>query len=286
MSSAPLKDPAMVRSRSAEPFAREAGAGPGVVCLHANASNSGQWRALSEQLATRFHVLAPDFFDCGRDSLWAGKRVTSLKDEAAWIEPVVARAGEPLILVGHSYGAAVAMIAALARPERVRALVVYEPTLFSLLDAESASPNDADGIREAAGDAAEAAALGDLDGAARRFIDYWMGAGAWGRTPELRKPAIAASMNNVRRWAQALFDEPTPLAAFRSLDLPVLYMVGAISPPSTRGVARLMATVLPHAEFQMFEDLGHMGPVTDPAQVNEAISIFLNRVVPQTDSTA
>ena len=93
-------------------------------------------------------------------------------------------------------------------------------------------------------------------------------------------------MNNVRRWAQALFDEPTPLAAFRSLDLPVLYMVGAISPPATRGVARLMATVLPHAEFQMFEDLGHMGPVTDPAQVNEAISIFLNRMVPQTDSTA
>ena len=27
-----------------EPFFREAGAGPGVVCTHANASSSGQWR--------------------------------------------------------------------------------------------------------------------------------------------------------------------------------------------------------------------------------------------------
>ena len=35
------------------PFIREAGAGPGVVCLHSNASSSGQWRALMERLALR-----------------------------------------------------------------------------------------------------------------------------------------------------------------------------------------------------------------------------------------
>jgi pimeloyl-ACP methyl ester carboxylesterase len=29
------------------PFFRELGAGPGVVCLHANASSSSQWRALT-----------------------------------------------------------------------------------------------------------------------------------------------------------------------------------------------------------------------------------------------
>ena len=45
------------------------------------------------------------------------------------------------ILVGHSYGAAVALIAALACPERVRALVLYEPTLFSLVDADAPPPN-------------------------------------------------------------------------------------------------------------------------------------------------
>jgi pimeloyl-ACP methyl ester carboxylesterase len=39
-------------------------------------------------------------------------------------------------LVGHSYGAAVALIAALATPGRVRAMALYEPTLFALLDAE------------------------------------------------------------------------------------------------------------------------------------------------------
>ena len=43
-----------------EPFVREAGTGRGVVCLHANASTSAQWRGLMERLAPRFHVLAVD----------------------------------------------------------------------------------------------------------------------------------------------------------------------------------------------------------------------------------
>ena len=34
-------------------FFREAGSGPGVVCIHANAGTSGQWRALMEHLAPR-----------------------------------------------------------------------------------------------------------------------------------------------------------------------------------------------------------------------------------------
>ena len=34
-------------------FFREAGRGPGVVCLHSNASSSSQWRALMDGLAPR-----------------------------------------------------------------------------------------------------------------------------------------------------------------------------------------------------------------------------------------
>ncbi len=45
---------------------REAGAGPGVVCVHCNASSSAQWRALMDRLAARFHVLAGDSYGAGR----------------------------------------------------------------------------------------------------------------------------------------------------------------------------------------------------------------------------
>ena len=129
-----------------EPFVREAGTGPGVVCLHANASASAQWRGLMDLLAPRFRVLAPDSYDAGKSPHWPSDRVIHLQDEVGLIEPVLTRAGSPLALVGHSYGAAVALIAALADPGRVRAMALYEPTLFALLDAETPAPNAAEGI--------------------------------------------------------------------------------------------------------------------------------------------
>jgi pimeloyl-ACP methyl ester carboxylesterase len=118
---------------------------------------------------------------------------------------------------------------------------------------------------------------GNHDAAAARFIDYWMGVGTWEQTPRQRKHPIAASVTNVRRWAYALFTEPTPLEAFRSFAVPVLYMVGKCSTTSARGVARLLTTALPQVELVEFEELGHMGPITHPDPVNEVIARFLER---------
>ena len=263
--------------RQAEPFFREAGTGPGVVCIHSNASTSGQWRGLMDLLSPRFHVLAPDCYGSGKSPEWPSDRVIRLRDEVALIEPVLARAGSPLALAGHSYGAAVALIAAFANPGRVRAMALYEPTLFALIDADTSAPNDADGIRNAVADAAIALDQGNREAAAERFIDYWMGSGSWKQTPENRKPPIAASVVKIRRWAHALFTEPTPLAAFRSLEIPVLYMVGKRSTASARGVARLLTKALPRVELLEFDELGHMGPITHPDPVNEAIAQFFER---------
>jgi pimeloyl-ACP methyl ester carboxylesterase len=263
-------------TRQIEPFFREAGSGPGVVCIHSNASTS-QWRGLMELLAPKCCVLAPDSYDSGKGPHWPSDRVIHLRDEVALIEPVVRTAGSPLALVGHSYGAAVALIAALANPGRVRAMAIYEPTLFALLDAETSAPNEAEGIRNVVADAGVALDSGNQDAAAERFIDDWMGTETWKQTPEQRKASIAASVTNVRRWAYALFAEPTPLKAFRSLCVPVLYMVGKRSTLSAHGVARLLTAALPRVEVVEFENLGHMGPVTHPDAVNEVIERFLER---------
>jgi pimeloyl-ACP methyl ester carboxylesterase len=273
----PFRAPVAASMGQPEPFFREAGTGPGVICIHSNASTSGQWRGLIELLAPKFRIFAPDSYDSGKSPHWPSDRIIHLRDEVALIEPVVKRAGSPLALVGHSYGAAVALIAALANPGRVRAVAVYEPTLFALLDAETPAPNEAEGIRDVVTDAGAALDAGNRDTAAERFIDYWMGTGTWKQTPEPRKPSIVESVTNVRRWAHALFTEPTPLKAFRSLDVPVLYMVGKRSTPSARAVARLLTATLPRVEVVEFESLGHMGPVTHPGAVNEAIERFLER---------
>src|SRR5262245_3827311 len=219
------------------PFYREAGAGPGVVCLHSNASTSGQWRALVDLLAPRFHVFAADSYGAGKSPAWPADRTLVLRDEVALLEPVFAKAGDPFTLVGHSYGGAIALIAAVMYPNRVRALALYEPTLFSLVDAESPPPNDADGIKNAVIAASAYLDAGDPYRAAEQFIDFWMFKGAWASMPEPRKAPIAAAAENVGGWAHCLMKEPTPLAAFRELKIPVLYMTGSDSPASSKGVA-------------------------------------------------
>ena len=262
------------------PFFLEAGAGPGVVCLHSNASTSAQWRTLMALLAPRFHVLAPDSLGAGKSPPWPAGRDVRLRDEVALVEPVLQRAGERPVLVAHSYGAAVALVAVALYPGRFRALALFEPTLFALLDAESPPPNEADGIRGAVAAAGAALDRGDADAAAGHFIDFWMGEGAWQRTPEARRGPIAESVRNVRGRARALTREPTPLATFAALDLPVLLMTGTVSPASSRGVARLLASTLPRVQTLEFDGVGHMGPITHGALVNEAIAQFLDTLPP------
>lgn len=257
------------------PHVRAAGSGPGVVCLHANASTSSQWRELTDLLSPKYLVLAPDSYGAGKSPDWPSDHEIGLRDEVDFLEPVFEQAGTPFTLVGHSYGAAIALIAALLHPERVRALVLYEPTLFAVVYEKNKSFEGIEGIRDAVLAAGAALDAGDKNAAARHFIDYWMGAGSWDATPPQRQPAIAASMVNVRRWGHALYTEPTPLDVFAKLDMPILYMIGEASPASAHTVAQTLLPVLPNVEVVRFPGLGHMAPVTHPQIINTAIKNFL-----------
>ena len=209
-----------------EPFFREAGTGPGVVCIHANASTSGQWRGLMELLAPRFRVFAPDSYGSGKSP--SGLRTESSPSRRGRAHRAGAResrlaagAGRPFIRrrgrAGRGPGESRAAYAQWPSTNRrcSRCSTRRCPRRTRQTESATRSPS-----------ASVALDAGNQDAAAERFIDYWMGAGTWKRTPEQRKPPIAASVTNMRRWGHALFTEPTPLQAFRSLDVPVLYMVG------------------------------------------------------------
>jgi pimeloyl-ACP methyl ester carboxylesterase len=219
--------------------------------------------------------LAPDSFGAGKSPDWPSADRIRLQDEVEFLAPVLAEAGRPFSLVGHSYGAAVALMAALRDPSAIRALVLYEPTLFALVDAESPEPNDVDGIRHTVRRAVQALEEGDKHSAAGHFIDFWMGDGSWAMTPEVRQPAIADAVTKVRRWAHALFTEPTSLAEFARLDMPVLYLLGEASPKSAHAVAQRLVPVLPRVTLRRLPGLGHMAPVTHPEKVNAVIAEFL-----------
>ena len=231
-----------------------------------------------ERLAGAYRVIAVDQLGAGKSPDWPQGTRGWLEDDLALVAPLVERIDAPLHLVGHSYGAALALRVALRYPDRVGSLALYEPTLFSL------NYDAAQGIRDAAGAAALAVERGDLNAAGEHFIDYWMGKGSWQAIPEARRAPIAESMRAVRYWANALYNDPTPPDAFRQLRVPVLYMVGGRSPASSLGVFEVLSTLLPNVQVLRFEKLGHMGPVSHPDLVNEAIERHLRARAPNSPS--
>ena len=254
---------------------REAGRGAAVVCIHSSASSSSQWRPLMDRLAGRFRTLAADLYGSGKSPMWPAVRPLSLADEVALLDPVFATAGERFHLVGHSYGGAVALKAALAEPGRVESLVLFEPVLFSVLIAEDPAQSAAREIAAVRDDTVSALERGDPRASGARFVDYWMGAGTWAAMAEPRREALAGMMSTVKTEWNAAFGEPTPLSAFAELDVPVLYITGSESPASSRAVARLVTKTLPRVIAVELEGVGHMGPVTHPDRVNALIERHL-----------
>jgi pimeloyl-ACP methyl ester carboxylesterase len=257
-------------------YHREAGRGQAVVCLHASASSSAQWRPLMDRLAGRFRTLAADLYGSGRSPAWPGERPMWLADEVALLAPVFEAAGPRFHLVGHSYGGAVALRTALADPARIESLVLFEPVLFSLLTAKDPTQAAALEIAAVRDDTIAAVRAGDLDASGARFVDYWMGRGAWARTPQARRETIADQMRQVKAEWHAAFMEPTPLSAFAALDVPVLLLTGAESPLSSREIARLLAKTLPRVTSVEVSGAGHMAPLTHPEPVNALIERFLD----------
>ena len=259
----------------ARAFVREAGRGPAVVCIHASASSSAQWRPLMDRLADRYRILAVDLYGSGKSPSWPAVRPLSLADEVALLGPVFAAAGERYHLVGHSYGGAVALEAALAAPERVASLILFEPVLFSVLLAEDPTQTAAREITAVRDDTVAALERGDAHASGARFVDYWMGRGTWAAMPEPRREALAVAMTGVMAEWDAAFWEPTPLSAFAALDVPVFYMTGSESPESSRAVARLLTKAMPRLTALEIEGVGHMGPVSHPDRVNALIERYL-----------
>jgi len=111
----------------------EAGRGEPVVLLHCTGGASTQWQALSASLQARYRVLAPDLHGYGDTDPWPGRGPLTLADEAAIVAALIDEGGAPVHLVGHSYGGAVALRAALEQPDRVANLVLIEPASFHLL---------------------------------------------------------------------------------------------------------------------------------------------------------
>lgn len=257
------------------PYFREAGSGTSVVCIHSSASSSGQWRALTERLADRFRVIAVDLYGSGKTGAWPQDQPMHLDDEVALLRSVFRAAGDRFHLIGHSFGGAIALKAALADRDRLLSLTLYEPVLFSVLMADAPESAAAREILAVRDDTIRLVDEGNFYISAQRFVDYWMGDGTWAATPESRRPVLAAAMRAVKSEWYALLHESTPLSAFAAVHVPTLFLTGSKSKAPALAIARLLTAVLPRVRAKEIEGVGHMGPVTHPDTVNPLIERFL-----------
>lgn len=246
-----------------------------VVLLHSSASSGRQWERLIDTLQLAFDVHALDLHGHGTRPDWRGDPAQALAADAALVEAVIAGAGGAHV-VGHSYGAAVALKLATLRPALVHSLVAYEPVVFRMLfDHDTGHPAARDVIAVAQ-TIRERLAQGEAPEAARRFVDFWSGSGAWEAMPTNRQQAVAARMPSVLRHFDALFGEPFESARLDELAMPMLFLTGAATVAATRRIGELLRHLLPAARHQVLPQMGHMGPITHPADVNRRIAAFLH----------
>jgi pimeloyl-ACP methyl ester carboxylesterase len=248
-----------------------------IVLLHCSGSSGAQWRALAGQLGARHRVVAPDLIGYGASAPWSGARF-GLASEAAPVRSLMGRLDEPVHLVGHSYGGAVALHIARIRPERVRSLTLVEPSAFHLLrDGEAIDAVALMEIVEVALDVRLALAAGDLDPGFGRFVDYWSGPGSWAAMPPEKRASFAPQLAKVALDFDALLGDPAGLGDVRDLGLPTLIVQGGATRLPSRCVCRLLRGALPQAKFEMVPAAGHMLPITHRDQVNALIATHIHR---------
>ncbi len=98
-----------------------------VLIVHGGTGDLTAWAAVADRLASRFRVLRytrPTY-------RWrpAPRGTAAVRAEVADAAAVARSVGEPVLLVGHSSGAVVALETALAEPDLFTGLALYEPPL-------------------------------------------------------------------------------------------------------------------------------------------------------------
>ena len=176
-------------------------------------------------------------------------------------------------VVGHSYGALVALQFAVDAPERVMTLALLEPAARAVANTEEVInahlaivATYQSGDRRAAMDQFMTHVFGD---GYRRVLDAAV-PGAFDEAVGEADLFFRAELGALRDW------EFGPSEAAR-IEQPVLNVLGARSAPRFAASCEVLQTWCPHAERLSVPEAGHLMTVENPRAIAEGFAGFLQR---------
>ena len=240
------------------------------VALHCSLAQGGVWAGVAARLPG-VTLLAPDLPGHGRSPNWDGVGdFHSLATRA-----VLAVIDAPCDLIGHSFGATVALRIALERPDLVRTLTLIEPVLFAAARAAGAPEHAVH--RAAMAHFENRYRSGDKRAAAEAFQAVW-GDTALSALPRHLQDSIVQRIGLIVAADPALEDDTAGVLGhgrLEALGQPVLLIEGKRSPPVIGAIQSELARRLPQARRVVIEGAAHMVPITHPAPVVAAIAALI-----------
>jgi pimeloyl-ACP methyl ester carboxylesterase len=266
-----------VRANGLSFHVQELGHGPTVVLIHGMfLGNLASWYfSVAPILAARRRVFMYDQRGHGRsERAPTGYDLATL---AADLHALVARNAGELDLVGHSYGALVALRFALEHPQRVRRLVVVEaPLPPQQAQPFDADPDDLARVAEPARLRAAIARAGhDADELLGRLLPPGLARALLGSPRRLRSlfGALHALLCETTIRADVAAEPDLSDARLSEIRQPTLCVYGASSP--CRAAGDRLAAGLPQAALRVL-DCGHYVVAERPLELAAAVGEFFD----------
>ena len=252
-----------------------------VLALHCSLAHSGAWSGMVDHLSG-VTVTALDQPGHGRAADWDG--VSDLHGLTTRLSIEMAEdlgGGAPIDVIGHSFGATIALRMALERPELVRSLVLIEPPLFAAARAAGSAVFADFRARHLA--VAKALADGQPEQAAALFHAGWGNGSAFADLPERQRRYMTDRIHMIVAQNPYLLEDAAGLLRYMGLEsigVPVLMVEGGASLPIVAAVQHELARRLPQVSRLVVPGAGHMVPITHPGEVAAAVMAHLAQCWP------
>jgi pimeloyl-ACP methyl ester carboxylesterase len=251
------------------------GAGPTMVLVPGSCSTGAAWRPVIAACNGKFRYVTTSLPGYGGTAERRPAGDPSIAYLAEVVESVVREGGEPVHLVGHSFGGLVSLAVAMRKRVRLASLAMLEPPAIELLLARGEDEHYRAFGRMT--EAYMAAFSGGERDAIAAMIDFYGGAGTFASWPSrVRDYAVATTAVNITDWASA-YGLALSADALSSIDIPALVVCGGTSHPAMRRLCALVSECIGGASLATLDGAAHFMIATHANEVARLIAEHAQR---------